>query len=153
MAEKLGRHAINFEPLRIDEQHLLPFLIEYLQGRKRKSFTDEEYQSIRHQIQTVVGSRKVTALFVTMYADVLLYQLARDPQRPETPKDLPELILAYIHRINSTIDDGRSTSDIVNAGKILAWACLKRRLQPGEINRQEALGLLQALNAAEILPS
>lgn len=149
MAEKFGRECTNIEPLRIDEQHLLPFLIEYLRGHEAANFTDEEYETIRQQIQEVVKGRRVTALFVTMYADVLLYQIASQEHSAETPKNLPELILAYIHRTNTAITDGLATSEVVRAGKMLAWSCLKRRLQPGEIHEAKALELLGADKAAQ----
>ena len=122
-----GSATTTIEPLRIDKNHLVPLLVEYL---KDKSFEDDEYFDGSKRLSQIVGERGITPLLARLFADQMVAS-KENPSAWKLPENIPDLMLASLNRINRYHTpeelDNRAIHKIL---KIVAWACLEPTFKP-----------------------
>jgi HEAT repeat protein len=137
-----GVHC-DLEPLRIDSNHLLPFMNAYV-GKAIRPLADSELYGACKGLADLVGShRSITPLLAKLYAE----QLAkRDPAKTwqnELPENIPDLILGYLNTINR--DRGPADPDhatVHKAAEIVAWECCQGNLHAGYAKKARVMHAL-----------
>jgi hypothetical protein len=119
------------EPLRIDTDHLLPFMNAYLSSAGLALSDPELFEACRRLSEMVAPNRGITPLLASLYANGIIgAQESRDPMR--LPETIPDLMLDYISNLNrnrsASHPDNRS---LHRAVKIIGWECLMPRFVPG----------------------
>lgn len=120
-------------PLRIDSDHLSPFLNAYLGSKHRMADTDL-FEACR-RLAAMVGTRSITPLLARMYAEQLIGAHAATRRLPD---NVPQLVLGYITALNRerTPEDPQH-GKVHRAAEIAAWECCRRTLSAGFANRDE----------------
>ena len=105
---------IKMEPPRIDADYISVFLGDYLSNREmRDQFPKTEFYPACQRLAEIVHDGGTTACFLTMYADIMVYQkTAYIPE--ESPRTLPDLVIKYVQFLNrSSMSDMFSDDDVV----------------------------------------
>jgi hypothetical protein len=142
--EALG--AINvvtvLQPLRVDSDRIIEFMTAYLRELKIvKPFVDRDFIDARDKLLSLVGDRDVTVLLARLFSDQLVESRnAKNTSDTKLPENIPELMLAYINRINKTIGESerRRNLEIQQSAQTVAWVCLQEKLRPIEAKVEAA---------------
>ena len=134
-----GAHT-DIRPLRIDSDHLSPFMNAYLGKNNRLADTDL-FEACR-RLATLVGNRRITPLLARMYAEQLANAHASQKMLPD---NIPALVLGYV----STLNRDRKAEDpehatIHCAAEIAAWECCKTTYSAGYANKNQLAKVLAA---------
>lgn len=151
--ESLGS-VLTIQPCQLTGSQISTFLETYLVKKGlRQLFTDKELYKDCAKLSEIVGQKKITPMFVKLYAEQLIEKKVKVAQELTLPNNIPELMLKYLDELNREIkEENRSGDRIVDQdAKSLAWACLKNSYQPSEIMRSEALVTLGGNDAEERL--
>jgi hypothetical protein len=150
--EKLSRDG-TIEPLRIDSNHLLPFINAYLAAAGQASLSDSEmFEASRRLADLVTMETGITPLLARLFAEQLV-RLTKDNEPIQNlPRSVPDLMLAYLNSLNRD----RSETDVDDptlhrAAKIAAWECLRPSMRPGQPALKSSIR--DALTQANIDPS
>lgn len=113
---------VDLRPLKIDSDHLSPFLNTCLGDSSR--LPDTELFEACRRLSALVGKRSITPLLARMFAEQLV---ATRPLGTQLPNSIPELILGYLSALNRT----RKAQDpdhfsIHQAAELAAWECCRR---------------------------
>ena len=135
------------EPLRIDKEHLLPFMVTYL---KNEDFEDSDYFDACSRLSKVAGYRGITALMAKLYAEQLITVKKEVTSIEDLPDSIPDLMLGYLNWINrNRTDKDPDHRTIHRISKIIAWASLEETFHPSDASLsviQSALPEEQDLN-------
>jgi hypothetical protein len=157
-ADDLEPIDITIEPMRIDPDHLIPFLNAYLSTAQKALLTDANLYSACNRLADMVSKgrgipdqedekkRGITPLLARLYADQLAEVAQADGTVQELPGSIPELMLRYLNSLNRN----RTPSDPDNltvhrAAKVVAWSCLKTFYRPGDAPKEDLRGELAKL--------
>lgn len=123
------------EPLRIDNNHLLPFINTYLSKAGHQELTDSElFEASRRLSDLVTAETGITPLFARLFAERLVDLQERGEPISSLPKSVPELMLAYLNSLNRRRRAEEPDDTLVHvAAKIAAWHCLKETYMPGQL--------------------
>jgi HEAT repeat protein len=126
--------GINFDiaPLRIDTNHLLPFMNAYLGKAGRRLDDVTLYESCRRLAAMVGIDRGITPLMARLYAQHLITAtpFANQAVR-QFPRNLPELVLAYLNVLNQKRQPEEPDNPTLHLlAKIAAWECLRKDFRP-----------------------
>lgn len=144
-----GASKALLRPLRLKSDRLSTFMDRYLeQLSKRELFNDEEYFDACRLLSQLVSDREITVLIAKMYAEQMIAAKEADASAQaaerELPRNLPDLMLGYVKRLNDQVkSDRQDIRKVVNIAKIAAWECLKHTCRPTTAKRddvQKALG-------------
>jgi hypothetical protein len=144
------------EPMRLDTDHLLPFLNAYLAAAGMNRVSDAAlYRACTRLAEMVATERGITPLLARLYAEQLIDPARGDANVRELPTNIPELMLRYLNSLNRD----RANSDPDNptvhlAAMVVAWPCLKSTYRPGAAKKQEQreeLAKLKTGHSPEVL--
>jgi hypothetical protein len=143
--EELGGMSLTeLQPMRVDAERLIDFMSAYLREcGVRDLFDDVQFIEACQRLKMLAGERAVTLLLVRLFADQLV-EAKLDPKQRQLPENIPDLMLAYISRLNRTLPEGerRSIQDVYQDAKIVAWECVKGTLQPSDADYKVVLRAL-----------
>lgn len=138
------------EPIRLDTDHLLPFLNAYLAAAGRASLTDAELYRACSRLAEMVGTeRGITPLLARLYAEQLIDVAQTDATVRELPETTPELMLRYLNSLNRDRQGSNPDNPTVHrVAKVVAWCCLKSAYRPGTASKKELRDELAKLNTS-----
>ncbi len=144
-------------PLRLKSDRLSTFMDRYLeQLGKRELFNDEEYFEACRRLSQLVSDREITVLIAKMYAEQMI--AAKEVSAGlqivvrELPRNLPDLMLGYVKKLNDQVKADRQDIDkVVNIAKIIAWECLKQTCRPTTAKQTDVLQALSKETDAKAL--
>ncbi len=144
MEESLG--GVNktiLQPMRVERDRLLPFIQAYITQRgKQDIFKDQELVDARDRLLMIAGKRDVTVLLAKLFVEQIIAFKTRG-NLDKFPKNIPDLILEYLNRINGNISDEHpENSKIHQDVKIIAWECLKQTYRPTTALKEAAIQAL-----------
>jgi HEAT repeat protein len=129
---------VDIEPLRIDSNHLLPFMNAYLASETEVLDDAELYEACRHLARLVGKDRSITPLLARLYVEQLSKGILRGAGARDVPADVPALVLGYLNTINR---ERRPTDPdqavIREAATVAAWECCKDELRVGYARKSE----------------
>ena len=104
----------------------------------------------------LVSDREITVLIAKMYAEQMIASKEADAgvqtSERELPRNLPDLMLGYVKRLNDQVKaDRQDIRKVVNVAKIVAWECLKQTCRPTMAKRNDVLKALSKEPDAESL--
>ena len=136
------------EPMRLDTDHLLPFLNAYLAAAGKAHLTDAELYRACSRLADLVGAeRGITPLLARLYAEQLIDKAREDGTVQELPETVPDLMLRYLNGLNRDRQGCDPDNPTVHrAAKVAAWACLKSTYRPGAASKQDLRDELAKLN-------
>ncbi|MCF3609244.1 NACHT domain-containing protein [Planktothrix agardhii 1033] len=132
MEESLaGVNKTVLQPMRVERDRLLYFIQAYITQRgKQDIFKDQELVNARDRLLMIAGKRDVTVLLAKLFIEQII-AVKTGSNLDKFPKNIPDLILEYLNRINGNIsDDHPENSKIHQDVKIIAWECLKQTYRP-----------------------
>jgi HEAT repeat protein len=144
-------------PLRLKSDRLSTFMDRYLeQLGKRELFNDEEYFDACRRLSQLVSDREITVLIAKMYAEQMIAAKEADTSAQaaehELPRNLPDLMLGYVKRLNDQVKAERQDiRKVVNVAEIAAWECLKHTCRPTTAKRDDVQNALRNESDAETL--
>jgi HEAT repeat protein len=139
----------DIHPLRIDTNHLSPFINAYL-SQAGVALPDLDVLSACVKLRWLVKDRGITPLLARLYVEALIGFCKADRPLCELPSTVPDLMLAYLNELNRKPTDPRIEDATVHrAAKSAAWECMMPSLRPGRADRAKVLRLL---NAGSIKP-
>ena len=132
-------------PLRIDSDHLSPFLNAYLGIENRMADTDL-FEACR-RLAIMVGTRSITPLLARMYAEQLVGAYAGQRRLPD---NVPQLVLGYLSALNrERAAEDPQHGKVHRAAEITAWECCRETYSAGYASRDQ---VSRALAACQDLP-
>lgn len=129
-------------PLRIDRDHLIPFMNVYL-GKASQSLRDAEVWDACKQLSDLVGAgRSITPLLARLYAEQLANTIAF---KKAVARNIPDLILGYV----TTLNRERRTEDpehvlLHRAAELTAWECCRHTFTAGYAKKENVFKMLAA---------
>ena len=118
------------EPMRIDKEHLLPFMVAYL---KNEDFDDSDYFDACSRLSKVTGYRGITALMAKLYAEQMITVKKEVTSLDDLPDSIPDLMLGYLNWINrNRTDEDPDHRTIHSLSKVIAWASLEETFRPSD---------------------
>jgi Predicted NTPase (NACHT family) len=132
MEESLaGVNKTVLQPMRVERDRLLYFIQAYITQRgKQDIFKDQELVDVRDRLLMIAGKRDVTVLLAKLFIEQII-AVKTGGNIDKFPKNIPDLILEYLNRINGNISgDHPENSKIHQDVKIIAWECLKQTYRP-----------------------
>ena len=132
MEESLaGVNKTVLQPMRVERDRLLYFIQAYITQRgKQDIFKDQELVDVRDRLLMIAGKRDVTVLLAKLFIEQII-GVKTGGNIDKFPKNIPDLILEYLNRINGNISgDHPENSKIHQDVKIIAWECLKQTYRP-----------------------
>ncbi len=131
---------VRIQPLRIDSNHLLPFMNAYLSNAGATLADRELYEACRKLAEVVGSNRGITPLLARLYAEEIVTASHNGAGLGELSGSVPDLMLGYLNTLNRN----RRSSDPDNptvhcAVKLAAWECLKRTFRPGRARKSDIL--------------
>jgi len=141
---------LTLEPMRIDSNHLLPFMNAYLAEAGATSLTDYElFDASRRLAKIAVSGKGINPLLARLFAEQIAALQQTKGQLENLPKSLPDLILGYLNVLNRRHSDDQPDDRVVHAAaKVCAWACIGLTLRAGEAVPRDRL--VEALIAEQI---
>ena len=144
------------KPLSLSGSNLMNFMEKYLvkQGHKDLSEDPElSYASgdlLKLLSETKPQNRSVTVLFAKLYADVLITN-KNGNILSDMPKNIPELILSYLNKLNLAItEDKKLDNTIIHKDlKAIAWKCLEQNYQPTSAKIKDVESIIDGKNPEE----
>jgi hypothetical protein len=129
------------EPLRIDTNHLLPFINAYLTGSGRDALTDSElFDASRHLAELVTMETGITPLLAWLFADQLATLQREETGIQSLPRTIPALMLSYLNSLNRDRSAGDPDDPTLHkAAKIAAWECIRETFRPGQPASKERI--------------
>lgn len=152
-----GASKTVLRPLRLKSDRLSTFMDRYLeQLGKRDLFNDEEYFDACRRLSQLVSDRDITILIAKLYAEQMIAAkeavTGAQSSAHELPRNLPDLMLGYIKRLNDQVQaDKQEIDSVVSSAKIIAWECLKQTCRPITVKRTDALQALGDQSFSEVL--
>ncbi|HIK10770.1 MAG TPA: HEAT repeat domain-containing protein [Oscillatoriaceae cyanobacterium M33_DOE_052] len=96
-------------------------------------------------------NRSSTALFAKLYMEVLIGFQTGEYEN-DMPKNIPELMLAYVNKINGQVMEGKLADRALHQDlKKIAWECLKENYRPTAAKIDVALAAIGGDDAADRL--
>jgi tRNA A37 threonylcarbamoyladenosine biosynthesis protein TsaE len=141
MEELEGRSRVYLRPQRVDAEHIIEFLSGLLNAAGiRDRVTDTEFLEASTKLKALVGHRAVTLLLVRLFADQLVDRV-RGALDNHLPRTIPELMLAYINRVNSSISDEErcDVAVVQRDAMVVARMCIGDTFRPYACERQRAV--------------
>jgi len=125
-----GAMMSNVQPLRIDRDHLLPFMVAYLH---QEIFEDSEYFEACMRMSRMAGIRGITALLAKLYAEQMIGTREGDITIEDLPDNILDLMLSYLNWINRNRTE-RDPDDrtIHRISKAIARAALEHDFRPAD---------------------
>ena len=138
------------EPLRLDTDHLLPFLNAYLAAAGKARLTDAELYRACSRLAEMVGTeRGITPLLARLYAEQLIDEAQEDGTVHELPETIPDLMLRYLNSLNRDRQSSDPDNPTVHrVAKVAAWCCLKSTYRPGTASKKDLCVELAKLNTS-----
>jgi NACHT conflict system protein len=136
-----GMSTTTLQPLRITgSKRTSSFMETYLaQCGKRALFTDLEFFDGCKQFAAVVGTREITILLARLYADQMV-ATKEDSEQHMLPKNIPDLMLAYLNELNRAVTENKFDDRIVHRNaKIIAWECVHKLFRPSSASVDQVL--------------
>jgi len=135
----------DIHPLRIDRNHLIPFINAYL-SQARVVLSDPDVYSACTRLALLVGEgRGITPLLARLYAQALIGFCRTHRPLSELPRTVPDLMLAYLNELNRMPAENRVDDAVIHeVAKCVAWECMMPSLRPGRANKGKLVGLLEA---------
>jgi HEAT repeat protein len=140
-----GRNT-DVSPMRIDSNHLLPFMNAYL-AKDGQGIDDVAlYDSCRRLAVMVGTDRGITPLLARLYAEQITSVAPLTDDGPKQfPRNIPELMLAYLNVLNQKPKSGDLDNPTVHlAAKITAWECLRQDFRPSRAKKSDVLTAFKA---------
>jgi HEAT repeat protein len=118
------------KPERLQKAQLAMFVEKYLEIKKElKEFGNVEFAHDIVELQSIVGNREITALFATLYVDMLIASKRR-ANGNHLPRSVPELVLLYLNQINDSLaEPKKDDASLHQIAKKVARLCT-RELRP-----------------------
>jgi hypothetical protein len=115
-------------PVGIEPTRLSKFLDSYLEATgKRGHFENAEFFKMCERLSELVGERDITILLAKLYADQVIAIKERS-STTEIPKNIPELMLQYLNKLNRSETRHRLEDREVHLiAQAVAWECVKER--------------------------
>jgi len=144
MEESLaGVNKTVLQPMRVERDRLLYFIQAYITQRgKQDIFKDQELVDVRDRLLIIAGKRDVTVLLAKLFIEQII-AVKTGGNIDKFPKNIPDLILEYLNRINGNISgDHPENSKIHQDVKIIAWECLKQTYRPTTALKEAVIKVL-----------
>lgn len=127
-----GGLNVDISPVRIDTNHLLPFMNAYLANGGQRLDDITLYESCRRLAAMVGSDRGVTPLMARLYAEQMMTSVPlTDQSIRQFPRNVPELVLAYLNVLNQRRrPDEPDNPTLHQLAKIAAWECLRQDFRP-----------------------
>ncbi len=144
MEESLaGVNKTVLQPMRVERDRLLYFIQAYITQRgKQDIFKDQELVDVRDRLLMIAGKRDVTVLLAKLFIEQII-AVKTGGNLDKFPKNIPDLILEYLNRINGNISGNHpENSKIHQDVKIIAWECLKQTYRPTTALKEAVIKVL-----------
>ena len=133
---------IDIRPMRIDSNHLLPFMNAYVSQARIKLADADLFEGCRRLAIMAGRARGITPLLAKLYAEAVVGFFKSSHPFSELPRNIPELMLAYLNELNRTRSTGAFSDSVVHAAaKRIAWACIEDTFRPGRAKKSTLLTL------------
>jgi len=114
-------------------------IANFLQVYVKQSLDNERFYAACVRISRLTRNAMVTPLFVALYGRMLLQTPSRI-RNEKPPRNVPELIIAYIIAVNDSILPAkRAASEVLTAAKVACWVCMLPDFIPGERDKASLL--------------
>jgi NACHT domain len=130
--EKILENDVVVRPTRIEGKRLSSFVDAYMvRQKKRDLFVDVEFFEVCRRLAELVGDRQITVLLAKLYVEYVI-AVKEEPALAADIGNIPDLMLSYLNAVNSAIEPEtrRPNRDVQEDAMIVAWECLRERLQP-----------------------
>jgi len=118
-------------PMRIQGGALSIFVEEYLvQRSKRDLFSDEEYFAFLGHLSRILAGRDATVLLAKLFSEQMIYFKTNDATYA-LPESIPDLMLAYLNKLNNSVQHRLDDRLVQKVAKRIAWEHLRRMFRPG----------------------
>ena len=125
-----GAPVNTVEPLRVDREHLLPFMVAYL---KNENFEDTDYFEACGRLSRIAGSRGITVLLAKLYAEQMIAVKKEVTAAEDMPDSIPDLMLGYLNWINrNRTDKDPDHRTVQRIAGVIAWKSIEKTFRPGE---------------------
>jgi HEAT repeat protein len=142
-----GTH-VDIRPLRIDSDHLSPFMNAYL-GKNNRLADTELFEACR-RLAALVGNRRITPLLARMYAEQLANAHASSQMLPD---NIPALVLGYVSTLNrDRKEEDPEHATIHCAAEIAAWECCKATYSAGYATKKQVARALTLCEDVKVEP-
>jgi HEAT repeat protein len=129
---------VRIQPLRIDSNHLLPFMNAYLSNAGATLADRELYEACRRLAEVVGSNRGITPLLARLYAEEIVTASHNGAGLGGLSGSVPDLMLGYLNTLNRNRRNSDPDNPTVHSAvKLAAWECIKRTFRPGRARKSD----------------
>ena len=127
-----GSRFTSIEPLRIDKDHLMPFMTAYL---IKENLNDSAYFEACTKLSRIAGPRGITALLARLFAEQMRLLTDKATTVDDMPGTIIDLMIGYLNWLNRN----RTETDMDNhtlqrISSVIAWKAIEKEYKPSDVS-------------------
>ncbi|MFC1508648.1 sugar-binding protein [Candidatus Omnitrophota bacterium] len=127
-----GSRFTSIEPLRIDKDHLMPFMTAYL---IKENLNDSAYFEACTKLSRIAGPRGITALLARLFAEQMRLLNDKATTVDDMPGTIIDLMIGYLNWLNRN----RTETDMDNhtlqrISSVIAWKAIEKEYKPSDVS-------------------